>query len=446
MTDTTVRPDQQPAEQPHRLAWEILERIRYIDSTHPPVYRHPTNSALDIEWEPLSFAYGDLGACLSLAAADALRPDDGWDVVAHRHLVRAVERYRPLTALGPGIFTGVGGLAFCLRSLSRDGTRYGEAIRSVENEVFSRGRALIDRCTAGSGLAPSDYDVISGLAGMVGYIMSSTAQEQPRLFGLADSAIAALADTALETADIGGFWTPGAQVSEFEAGNLPGLWAGYLNLGFAHGIAGVVSVLGQALDRGMGGSRVRPAVTKLADLLLASATTAEPRDVPYHLSWHEHHSHGVAESARSNPGLSRFAWCYGNPGTALALSNSESTRREYADEIGPLFEPGARSVDQLDIDNPSLCHGYAGLMLIDKWIGEAIPSATDGTVGDFALQALLGLIDRSQPLLVRNAQQGHPQIDSPGFLDGSGGAAVALLAITGADEPVGLRALSGRWT
>ncbi|WP_299573175.1 lanthionine synthetase C family protein [uncultured Williamsia sp.] len=421
---------------PVALGWRILHRC--IDDAPWPDRPHPIDHRFDVAWDPMSVGYGDLGVALVCSAADQRDPDGGWDTAAHRHVVEAVRRYSQTRDLTVGLFSGVAALAFTLRCLSRDGERYRGAIADVDAELVRRTRSLLAAVDPASGVGTADYDVISGLAGVMTYAMTTDAVSDPAVYRLTGDIRDRLTDLALATGDVGGFWTPGGRVSDIDAVDRDNLWAGYLNLGFAHGIAGVVSVLGQCVDRGLGGTRTRGAVDHLVDILERSARTVDTIDVPYHLSLAVHRRDGLTREARSNAELSRYAWCYGNPGVALALSNSDhcrSTRRGLVDDLDNADD---RTAAQRVVDNPSLCHGSAGLLLMDRWV--------HGRSGSPWLAETIGHHDEGARLLLRNRQLGVDHLDSPGFLDGAGGAAVALVAQDGNPEPHCLRALSGRWS
>jgi hypothetical protein len=81
----------------------------------------------------------------------------------------------------------------------------------------------------------------------------------------------------------GGFWTPADRISPLERENAPELRGGYLNLGLSHGIAGPLAVMSLVRTAGGCDRDLRPAISVLADRILAAVSDTEHgHDVPYH--------------------------------------------------------------------------------------------------------------------------------------------------------------------
>src|SRR5262245_35054368 len=71
-----------------------------------------------------SLASGHAGVALLAAYLDACRPGEGWDRVGHRHLAAAVVDTDRLSALGPSLHGGWGGLVLAAAALARGRPRY----------------------------------------------------------------------------------------------------------------------------------------------------------------------------------------------------------------------------------------------------------------------------------------------------------------------------------
>jgi hypothetical protein len=116
----------------------------------------------------------------------------------------------------------------------------------------------------------------------------------------------------------------------------------------------------------------------------------------------------------------RDAWCYGAPGIgrALILAGSAladprlSTAGDAA--IASLSE---RPADLRDVEGPTLCHGYAGIL----------QSTTDshGDTGDSAAAAVTDAVNPRFSFAFRHLHHGL-LLDEPGLLTGAAGVALAL--------------------
>lgn len=415
--------------------WDLVVRFRDdIDRARDMSFDYEWGCGFDITWEPMSIGHGDLAMALVFSAADQLDGDGGWDTAAMAHIRRAAASFQDDGPLpGVGLFSGTSALAFGLRALSRGGTRYRRATADVESVLESQLNAALAATDPYSGVATDFYDVVVGISGAVTYIMATDAH-RTALGETAERALRALAELAVIEAP-GGLWTPPDKVSDLERATRPELWAGYLNCGFAHGIAGVLNVLGQACDRGIGGEVVVEATERLADLLVQVSTYTDGVDVPAFLPLPDDHRSRPAPTGDS----ARYGWCYGNLGAALPFHNSRFLALRHPRLRTDLLDVAGRSTD-LGLDNPSLCHGLAGKLVLERAM------LGDHTVPENVKQ-LLALRNPNKLFDFDNVQLGSAVLDSPGFLDGSGGAAVALLSLAAEPDTLHcLRMFTGRWS
>ncbi|AZQ72675.1 hypothetical protein EKH77_16890 [Streptomyces luteoverticillatus] len=412
--------------------WEILHRMRdhtgdWAEVTVPdPFTAEPLKA-----WHPLGTDPGDLGMALAYSAADELRPDDGWDRLAFDHAKRLIEAYTHAVDLGVGLFNGTAGVAYALRALSRGGERYRRALHDVEATLITRVDEQLAALPPSGGLASSAYDVISGLAGAAMYLLAAGDADERRR-DAADRIVEQFCRLVVVPPPLG-LWTPPARITEIERDRSPHLHDGYLNLGFAHGVPGVASVLGVAAARGSAVPGLPEAVSALAGLITdCLVETDYGPDLPYFKLPPE-------RQQGEQRGLARAAWCYGNLGGAVALANCASVDPRFVDTAIRLLESvERRPVELRHIDNPSLCHGIAGQLTVQRYI--AAVAAKHGRQwagpGEETLERLLAMADPTAAFGMRNDNVPGAQTDSPGFLTGSGGTAVALVSL-GAERITG---------
>lgn len=404
------------------FGWEILQRCRTrIDVAESTVVKFPFGRT--VGWDPTDISHGDLGVAMVYSAADFFDPDGGWDRLAHGHLAKAARGIQRAPLLTLGLFADAVALAFTLRAHSRSGERYQRVTSNLDAQIARQLDVVVERVELEVGSASELYDVVSGLAGAVTYAFTTDAGSG----ALGDGALQAvnmLAELAL-TDHPGGLWTPPDKLHGSERAGQKRLSASQLNCGFAHGIAGVLNVLGQAADRGWGSLLVPEAAERLAAVLLEASDAAGVLDVPELFP---------AEGSRPAP-RSRYAWCQGNLGSALPFHNSRTLRRKHPDVVARLLDTSSRTEDDLRLGGSSLCHGRAGRLLLERtMLGEH-------TVTDNA-ESLLKLADPSRAFLLADSVG----IDLPGFLVGSGGAGAALIALqTDCDALPFTRMLTGTW-
>ncbi|MFE7202608.1 lanthionine synthetase LanC family protein [Pseudonocardia alni] len=369
--------------------------------------------------------HGDLGVALVLAAADELRPDDGWDHAALPYITRAAEalagRVGVLGTAAMGLFGGAACVGHTLRALGRSGQRYRNAIEQVDDLLLDLLGAHL-HAVPDAGPGTDDYDVIGGLAGVTRFLLQ-VREPGDQTAAVVAAAVNRLARWAVTTE---GFHTPSGRITALEREHQPDLHGGYVNLGYAHGVCGVLAVLALAVRHGVGGSIVDDAAQRIAATIIGS-TVERPYgpELPFVVP-----TSPVTPSGGAG-GASRIGWCYGNVGAALALGDYIPVAEDAAGVSAAadrLLATVALTPPSPDDDNPSLCHGVGGLLLVRRHLAEQrAPIGPDSALAPEVLAGrLLGMRDPDLLFGLRNRQR--VPLDSPGFLTGSGGAAVALVS------------------
>lgn len=272
----------------------------------------------------------------------------------------------------------------------------------------------------------SGYDLVSGLAGLGVYAI-----ERLRARGATSSAAAVLArvldrleESAERTAEGITWHTPPALVPAWQ-----GAPEGYYNLGLAHGVPGVVAMLGAAIAIGAEAPRARALIEPAVRWVLAQAL---PEGFP---SW-------VGTAAPPRP--ARDAWCYGDPGVAAALLVAGRAAGEPAWERAAIatarrvvMRPFAKS----GIRDAGLCHGAAGVAHVLNRIAQA---TGDEAIAEGARTMFARALDMQQPGV---PVAGFPSAEldavggpirwvrDAGLLTGAAGVGLALAAATSDRAP-----------
>ncbi|WP_116112334.1 lanthionine synthetase LanC family protein [Austwickia chelonae] len=418
--------------------WEILDRIRKNwELTKNEGIRHPLIRSSVVPWHPLSLEAGDLGLCLIYSSADRFDPDGQWDSLAHKHASVAFDYFCNTSDLNIGLFSGASGLAFALTSLSREGRRYKNALKFINETLILKTRALISNLNPNQGIPTDSYDMVNGLSGVAWYILHRSTLYGGAIKSSEDSRLEKLLEDILEEFKRRasllpylkmGFFTDSTQITNVEQAYYGHLKSGYINVGFAHGLAGVLAVLGEAKKQGWRG---------LSDSILRIRSTLN-RSIVYTKYGPDTDYYIYPQSNGRYQEFTRSAWCYGNPGLAIAVNLSVPSHPDTLPSAKSLIASCIKRPSSIQqIDNPSLCHGYSGLLLSSANLGVSDDKSLDKILLNWNASRTYGLdVEHSQDYCV----------DSPGVLEGSGGAAVALLHIGeygDIDSPVRLQ-LFGR--
>jgi len=401
---------------PADLALAVAERLADDGRLRAAIDRtaHQTAHPASVRWRPESLALGYPGLAVLAAELDRRDPDAGWDRPGHRWLSAATGD-GDLSSAAPSLFGGWLGVAAAAHLASRDGKRYG-ALRSRLDEAFA---AAVHRLDVAGGRGPhhgAGDDLIDGVTGWIAVLLlrrsSSTVVDE--LLGILARRLVHLlgADDGRPRLAVPATWlAPDQRVSSPH---------GYLDLGLAHGLSGMVAALASIRDRGVRVPGLGSAVRHGADLLAAhqEADGHWPRVLPL-----DRNGRPAGRIAAERPG-----WCYGTAGVARALWLAGDRDHRLRAERGLRAALTPDSVDRLG--SPTVCHGLAGLLLITKTFGPEFQTDTD------SLAVRLGEQHRPGTLLgFQDVENTGARVDNPGLLSGAAGVALALLAVDSPTPP-----------
>lgn len=339
------------------------------------------------------------------------RADDGMERCG-----RLVDSY--IDGLGarhlPGLFGGWAGLGWLVRHLGAEDD-------FVEREVGRRVVAAVAAWPRRLG-----YDLISGLVGVGVHLVERLPGEAARE-GLA-RILDELEKAAVEVEGGVSWFTEADLLPEWQRKRAP---RGYYNLGVAHGVPGVMWLLGKLCARGVEADRARVLLEGSLRWLLAVHPDPETPDLP---SW-------IAPGVAREPNR-RMAWCYGPFGAAAVVWEAAREGGDSAgEEWGRTMSVACAGVEPAESGNrdAALCHGAAGNAHIfhrlyrrtgDERFREAALAWFDNTlayrkpgvgVGGFQTWA--------------EVDGGQGFVDDASFLGGSAGIGLALLAAITDTDP-----------
>lgn len=272
-----------------------------------------------------------------------------------------------------------------------------------------------------------DYDLISGLVGIGVYALERL--PDPRALLTLERIVTRL-DELAETNAQGIAWlTPPTLLPAWQRQHCPN---GYYNLGLAHGVPGIIALLGDVYRAGIAVGPARRLLTGAVAWLLAQEITSE-RGSSFP-NW-------VAPDYAPQP--ARQAWCYGEPGIAAALLGAAHALQEptwLAAALTIARRAATHPPEQAGVFDGCLCHGAAGLGHLFNRIYQATGDVVVGQAARSWLEATLKLRHPGQGvagyLTWEPAEKGaDPWVAHPGLLTGAAGIGLALLAATTAIQP-----------
>jgi hypothetical protein len=350
--------------------------------------------------------------------AQLARAGHGDDAAHHaeRCLDEAVDTLAS-TPLAASLYAGFSGVAWAAEVVGRlvdpGGEDRGEAIDDALAQLLAR--ADLDR---------EPFDVIYGLTGLGVYAL----ERWPRAAAVdaADWIVAHFEERARRDRTGAYWWTAPALLLGRRRQEYP---EGGVDLGVAHGVAGVIPFLARASALRAGPTSAKGLVEDAVRWLLARAVPGDAGPtIPYF----------VADGAPPLP--ARSAWCYGDPGVAAALLVAAEDAREpfWVEEATALaVRAAARPPHLSGVVDAGFCHGSAGLAHLFNRMFQLTGEARLAEAARFWLERTLDLCAPGEPEpLPWVSEAGQPPWSGLGLLEGAAGVALVLLAASTAVEPV----------
>jgi lantibiotic biosynthesis protein len=275
-----------------------------------------------------------------------------------------------------------------------------------------------------------DYDLISGLVGIGVYfcerLRSGAAAARVGIAGV----VAGL-EAAAEIVDHGITWhTPAERLPPWEREEWP---EGNYNLGVAHGVPGVIALLGSIASSGDStAAKARTLSAQATRWLRAQRGPMTPRGC-----------FPAAIGGRPHP-HARTSWCYGDLGIAAAgWSCALRTDSDPAEWRELAMACATRPVDLCGVTDPNLCHGASGIAHLCNRFYQASgdPVFRDAARTWFARtlamrrpgEGIAGFTARRPRVMGTSGDV--VDVPAPDLLDGTAGVALALLAGLRDEEP-----------
>ncbi|HEX5405030.1 MAG TPA: lanthionine synthetase C family protein [Pseudonocardiaceae bacterium] len=358
---------------------------------------------------------GLAGTALLHARLSAI--DDRFAAAAIEHWNHAAAHVSRCTGTTGGIFTGPGAVAASLILGSpylRDPQRRHDQCAAAARWLTGRALAVADqyreqRRTGAPLVSWGVYDAINGLAGIGRVLLAAIDHGHEHAHAGLNAALVALTTIINTEGRRPGWWLP-ATAHPAAAAAHP---SGVATTGMAHGIAGPLTLLAIAHTAGHRVPGQEQAIRAAAGWLLHWRDPATD-------TWPPHVTGVELDDDMAEPvGGRRDAWCYGTPGVSTALKHAAHALN--LDECRAAADHAMRTLDardpcHWDVEGPTLCHGYAGILQASH----GYPDLAEHAAGRIIASA-----DSHHPVLVQHRDHGIVH-DAPGLLTGVAGTGLAL--------------------
>lgn len=326
------------------LDGELAERARTVIEEIADAVSEPV--------EDPSLADGNAGRALFHGYLAEVWPCRGYDERARVLLDAAIDQLArvPMTA---SLYSGFCGVAWVVEHLQR--RSFGITDDADDNNA-GIDETLVELLDTSPW--PTEFDLIRGLAGIGVYAL----ERLPR--PIAADCLARVVDRLAELATAG---PDGAAWRTSPLHLMPETRAeypdGHFDLGAAHGGPAVAVVLAGAHAAGIRSERAGPLLAEAMRWMLVKRL---PADAPSMLPIFVAHGRALQPA--------RAAWCYGDPGAALAwytVATAVGEPRWEQAAVVTAQRAAARPSDDCGVVDAGLCHGAAGLAVLFDRLGQS---------------------------------------------------------------------------
>jgi lantibiotic modifying enzyme len=365
---------------------------------------------------------GHAGIALFFAYLSRSFPGAGYEDVALQYLEEAVDSLSARVSPA-ALYHGVAGIAWVVEHFEGwliEPETEGDDLNEASDEVILESLAV-----------PSwtdDYDLINGLVGLGVYALAR--RPRPSATEALSRVVRHLEATAeVQTRGLT-WWTPPERLwGPLREAAAP---KGFYNLGVAHGVAGVIPFLADCCAAGVETEKARALLGGAVDWLLSQKLEGDRFLFPDFVG------------PEIQPRGSMLAWCYGDVGIAGTLLRAAQAVGEPAwkeEALGIARRAAAFSEQEANVRDCCLCHGAIGLghqfhrlfhatgdlrfrRASLSWYGRGLEGRRPGEpIGGYVA------------LEPRSFQGDFEQVPRRGFLVGSAGIGLGLLAAIQPVEP-----------
>lgn len=379
------------------------------------------------KWPDLSLASGLPGIVCFYAAMDRAFPNQKWDDVAHEYIKMAAKECESRGYEDVSLFYGLTGLSFA-GYLCTKGSRYQQFLRKIDATLVREIEQTLANIRRQDLAAPYHYNLISGLSGIVAYLML---REQDRwLQKLTDECVDLLLNLLNAKKNIAGTEVPGWYVApEHQFGDKGGkeYSQGSYMLSTPFGITGCLSTLVLVASHNRNSTKLCNTINEIASWLRQKQVkTSFGYSWPIILPFDEEGSQPVYGDA----------WSYGRPSVAISLYMASRITQDknlmaFAEEsFTSLFQNGSN----WSLLPPTFGSGQAGLLASTYRMAKLTNS-----------HFLMRQVSMLESSLKKAYNPHHPfgfqridlidnkevQWNDPGLYEGAVGIALALLAADG---------------
>ncbi|WP_186645513.1 lanthionine synthetase C family protein [Fluviispira vulneris] len=349
----------------HEIITEISKRfedISYIENNTKNFFTDK------LSFNHTSLAEGFPAIALFYAQLNLIEPNARMKKLIHLYLEKTISYFQNKNiASNSSIFSGISGLNFVVWMSSEEGKLYQGLLSKIDAVLFYMLDQQLKNIAQKTLLSPMDYDPIQGLSGVVRYLILR--KNDRKNYYYLQKCLEILIQLS-SYKEIDGNYIPAWYFENENTQSEKNWYDGFhksFNLGFSHGISGVLAALSLAKINSIDIKGLDQAILNIKNWLLKWTLKDTWGDYWPSMITLEEELQGEI-SLKQERG-ERQAWCYGTPGISRAIYLAGQALNDH--ELKNFALKSFLAIEQRPeetwrCNSPTFCHGYAGLLQIAK--------------------------------------------------------------------------------
>lgn len=310
------------------------------------------STATDYKSSSVAVSYPAL--CILFSELHLIFPQYQFDVYAHKYLEIVNNYLGQNNIYDISLFDGLCGVGFAANCMSDNGKRYQTFIGNLNEYIVD----IADRNILNYKKIPLNefsYDIMYGLTGTANYLLNFKSESKVK------NTLLRILRYLTDICKVGNNGIP-KFVIRTEQSHLfskeKNLKVGYVNLGVAHGIPGILLVLCKSYESGICVQNQLEAIRYLSEYMFNSCIKNNDE-----IFWEAQKIVGI-DNDKAVP--SRDAWCYGTPGVAYSLLVASKILNDN-EMCNLAIDSMKSSLKRLrEVISPTFCHGLSGLCCLAR--------------------------------------------------------------------------------
>lgn len=323
---------------------------------------------------------------------------------------------------GISLYDGICNLAVFVKNLNINSGCYNKFCKSIDEIILEKTHDCVKKLMVKKNVSFWDFDTICGLAGISNYLLDESADQETKetLKAAANYFVSLCSKTS---ADDGQACPPWVRM-EREAGD------DYIDFSLAHGIAGPLQIMVRMIKKNI---IVEGQIEAIIDVIDEYEAISKKAGCSIWADKILKENYANEYIAMVNQ---REGWCYGSISVAMVLLDAAKIVHDkylYEKAYNRLIEVSQMEINELGLDNPILCHGYAGTSAVFRNLYEVYEEPAfrkqavnliSEIIKNYTINSRFGF--PMNDIIVINEKQLDRSCDKLDFLEGSAGIVMEL--------------------